>query len=431
MAEKPKVIIIGAGFGGLFAARQLAGQQVEVLLIDRQNYHTFTPLIYQVATCALDPSEVAYPVRSIFYTEDNIRFLLGTVTAIDPQSRQVRVQVNGHSRQEAYDYLIVAAGSSPSYFGRDEFREHSFEMRTLSDSVKLRNHILRLFEKAAWESDYSQRDALTTLVVVGGGPTGLETAGAIYELYNHVLRKEYKAQHLRARVILVERMGHLLNAYPDHLREAALEQLKSLGVEVMLGRALAEVAEDHISLDDGTRIPTHTLIWSAGIKGSPIAGLLGVDLRPNGTIPVKPSLEVTGLERIYAVGDISYLPNAEGQAHAQVIPVAIQQGGLAAKNILAAIAGQEATEFNYKDRGSMATIGRRRAVVWLYNRYAMRGYLAWAFWLALHLVSLMGFRNRASVFVSWVWNYFTYDRSVRIILERQPHEGPLEAPAKA
>lgn len=422
MTARPRVIIVGAGFGGLFAARELAGQEVDVLLIDRQNYHTFTPLVYQVATCALDPSEVAYPVRSIFFKQPNIRFLLGTVTAIDTAGRAVTVRVNGVERQEPYDYLVLAAGSAPNYFGSNEFQNHAFELRSLSDAVRLRNHILRLFEKAAWEGDYSLRDALTTIVVVGGGPTGLETAGAIYELYNYVLDKESKAAHMRARVILIEMLPHLLAPYPDKLRRSAQKQLESLGVEVILGRRVTEIAADHVALDDGTRIPTYTLIWSAGVKGSPLAELLGVPLAPNGGVPIKPTTQVDGLEGVYVVGDMAYLEDKTGKPYPMLIPVAIQQGRLAAKNILRHIKGEPLEDFRYHDRGIMATIGRSRAVVWLYNRIPLSGYLAWVFWLGLHLVTLMGFRNRASVFLSWVWNYFTYDRSVRIILERPPQE---------
>jgi NADH dehydrogenase len=418
MATRPRIVIIGGGFGGLFAARELAQQPVDVLLIDRHNFHTFTPLIYQVATCALDPSEVAYPIRSIFYKAPNIRFLLGTVTEINTTQKTLSVQVNGHSQSEAYDYLIVAAGSSTSYFEHPEFQTHSFEMRTLSESVKLRNHILRLFERAAWEQDYSLRDALTTIVVVGGGPTGLETAGAIYELYNYVLEREYKAAHLRARVILVEAQAHLLNAYPPKLRHSARQQIESLGVEVMTGSRVQEVGEDYVLLQNGTRIPTHTLVWSAGIKASPVAQLLGIDLAPSGRIPIESTTQVKGLVGVYAVGDIAHLLKEDGSPYPQVIPVAMQQGKLAAQNILRMAQGQPQNAFVYQNRGSMATIGRSRAVVWLYDRFPMTGYVAWVFWLGLHLVTLMGFRNRASVFISWVWNYFTYDRSVRIILER-------------
>lgn len=416
--QQPRVIIVGAGFGGLFAARALANKPVDVLLIDRNNFHTFTPLLYQVATCALDPSEIAYPVRTIFRKERNIRTLLGSVTTIDYANKTIHVRVGEQTLQEAYDYLILATGSVPTYFGQDVFRENALELRTLSDAVNLRNHILSLFEQATWVEDEAVREAMTTIVVVGGGPTGLETAGAIYELYNHVLNREFLHRNLSTRVILVEMQPFLLAPYPDKLRQAALEQLRSLGVEVQLGSAVQEVAEDHVTLADGRRIETHTLVWAAGVKGSPLAEMLAVPLQRGGRLPILPTTEVAGRPGVYAVGDMTYLEDAVGQPYPMVIPVAQQQGELAAKNILAELGEGEKRPFRYNDRGSMATIGRRRAVAWIYNKIQLRGYIAWLAWLALHLVTLLGFRNRLNVFVNWVWNYFTYDRSVRIILEQ-------------
>lgn len=418
----PKIIIIGAGFGGLFAARTLANKPVDVLLVDRQNFHTFTPLLYQVATCALDPSEIAYPVRSIFRGKDNIRFLLGNVTTINTHERVITIATNDQERQEPYDYLILATGSVPTYFGNSSFQAHSLELRTLSDSVKLRNHVLQLFEKAAWTEDVTLRAALTTIVVVGGGPTGLETAGAIYELYNYVLKKEYGRFHLKTRVILVEMLPHLLASYPDDLRRAALQQLQSLGVEVLLEKRVTEVTADHITLGDGEIIPTHTLIWAAGVKASPVAELLGVPLARGGRLPIEPTTAVKGIDHVFAVGDMTHLEDPNGQPYPMLIPVAQQQAILAAQNILAHLNGQPLKTFTYLDRGIMATIGRSRAVAWLYNRLPLKGFMAWMVWLIFHLLTLLGFRNRLNVLVNWVWNYFTYDRSVRIILEQHHTE---------
>ncbi|MBZ0305458.1 MAG: NAD(P)/FAD-dependent oxidoreductase [Anaerolineae bacterium] len=414
----PRVIILGAGFGGLFAARHLADKPVEVLLIDRNNFHTFTPLLYQVATCALDPSEIAYPVRGIFHDKPNIHFLLAEVTAVNAQERTVTLRSNSHTREEKYDYLIVATGSTPTYFGNDSFRKHALELRTLEDAVKLRNHIIKRLERAAWLQDPQGQKAMTTIVVVGGGPTGLETAGAIYELYNHVLKKEFQQYpHLKTNVILVEALPHLLPPYPDRLKQSALSQLQSLGVEVILNNPVTEVAADHITLKDGTMIPTHTLVRSAGVQASPMAKMLGVELKKNGTIPIEKTTEVKGLERVYAVGDIAHLPDSKGQPYPMLIPVAKQQGILAAKNILRHLNGEKPETFQYVDRGIMATIGRRRAVAWLYYKIQLTGFVAWAAWLGLHIVTLLGFRNRLNVFVNWMWNYLTYDRSVRILLE--------------
>lgn len=417
-AHRPVVIIVGAGFGGLFAARALSSQPVDVLLIDRNNYHTFTPLLYQVATCALDPSDVSRPVRSIFQNKDNVRFLYGRVTAIDTAGKRVQVQIDARERWESYDYLIIATGSTPAYFGNEAFREHALELRDLSDAVTLRNHTLEMFERAIWADDAQERDALTTIVIVGGGPTGLETAGSLYELYNHVLDREYGEAELRARIILVEMLPYLLAPYPPELRQAAKEQVASLGVQVILNRKVVEVAEDHVRLDDDTVIPTHTLVWAAGMQASPVSEMVGVELAKGGRIPVTPQLTIAGCPGVFAVGDIAYLEDDAGTAYPMLIPVAQQQGQLAARNILRDVRGEAMDAFRYHDRGTMATIGRSRAVAWIYNRFQMSGWLAWLAWLGLHLISLIGFRNRVSVLLSWLWNYLTYDRSVRIILHR-------------
>lgn len=418
--HRKKVIIIGAGFGGLFAARTLAKQPVDVLLIDKNNFHTFTPLLYQVATSALDPSEIAYPVRNIFQKSSNVRALMGEVTQIDTDKKAIVVQTALEEKREAYDYLILATGSVPTYYGNDQFREHALELRTLDDALALRHHILSQFEQATWAEDPSLRDALTTIVVVGGGATGIETAGAIYELYNHVLQKEYVHDNLAARVILVELSDRLLAPYPAQLREAALKQLRSLGVEVILENAVAETAVNQITLQDGTVIPSYTLVWATGVKASPLAEMLNVALAKSGRLPIHPTTEVIGREAVYAVGDMTYLEDNEGNPYPMLIPVAQQQGVLAAQNILAEIGGGGKRPFAYSDRGIMATIGRRRAVAWIYNRIPLTGFLAWLAWLGLHLLTLLGFRNRVQVFINWMWNYFTYDRSVRLILENEP-----------
>ncbi|MBC7870848.1 MAG: NAD(P)/FAD-dependent oxidoreductase [Chitinophagaceae bacterium] len=418
MTTQPKVIIIGAGFGGLFAARNLLHQSVDILMIDRNNFHTFTPLLYQVATCGLDPSEIAYPVRSIFRRKQNIRFMLGEVTEIDSTNKQVAIKSADIVRYESYDYLIIAAGSVTNFF-TPQVEQSAFGLKSLSDAVVLRNHILKLFEKADWTDDPSEREALMTLVVVGGGPTGLETAGALYELYNFVLGQEYEGERrMQARVILVEAAENLLLAYPHKLQQAALRQLQSLGVEVILGQAVEETSDDHIRLKNGEIIRTHTLVWAAGVKGAPLASLLGVELQRGGRIPVEPTMRVIGRDDIYAIGDIAYLIDPKGQPYAQVIQVAQQQGKLVAQNIARHLTGQSEASFVYKDLGIMATIGRSRAVAWLYYKIQLTGFVGWVAWLVLHLIWLMGFRNRLNVLVNWTWNYLTYDRSVRIILER-------------
>jgi NADH dehydrogenase len=424
--NRPRVVIVGAGFGGLYAARTLANQDVDVLLIDRENFHTFTPLLYQVATSALDPSEIAYPVRTIFHKNRNIHFLWGEVTGIDRERKLVLVDSRGRSREEPYDYLIIAAGSVTSFFGNREAAAVSFELKSLADAVVLRNHILKLFERAAWAEDEATRDQLTTMVVVGGGATGLETAGALYELYNDVLAKEFPDERLKTRVILIEASDRLLAPYPEKLQQAALRQIESIGVEVIFGNPVVSASLTSVTLKDGTVIPSHTLVWAAGVAASPLGERLGVPLGWQRRVPVKPTLEAIGCEDIYVVGDMAYLEDAHGKPYPGVIQVAKQQSICAAQNILYRLSGEAQAEFVYRDLGIMATIGRSRAVAWLFNRIPLRGFLAWMAWVLLHLVMLMGFRNRLNVFVNWMWNYFTYDRSVRIILEHEPH--PLVEP---
>ena len=417
----PRVFIVGAGFRGLFAARHLAGKAVDVVWIDRNNFHTFTPLLYQVATCVLDPSEVAFPIRSIFRRSSNVRFLLGEVTAINSEEGSLVVSTGSGIREETYDYLILAAGSTTTNFNGDDVRKQGFELKTLHDAVLLRNHILRQFERAAWESDLDRREAFTTMAVVGGGPTGVETAGALFELYNHVLAKEYGSSNwLTARVVLIEQQPHILGAYSPKLRTAALAQLESLGVEVLLNNSIAALTADQLQLADGRLIPTRTVVWAAGVSASPVAEMLPVQLAGRNTVPVEPTMRVVGHRRIYAVGDMAYLVDPAGEPYPMFIPVAKQQGVLAAKNILSHSEGRPQRPFIYRDRGLMATIGRRRAVAWIYNRLSLSGYIAWLAWLGLHLVTLMGFRNQLNVLVNWTWNYFTYDRSVRLILEHGP-----------
>jgi NADH dehydrogenase len=422
--QPTKVAIIGAGFAGLNAAQKLAKEHnIEVLLIDRNNYHTFTPLLYQVATSGLDPSSIAYPIRTIFRDKDRVQCLMGEVVSIDYDKQHITVQTADELRHEIYDYLLIATGSVTNFFGIDALEKHAFQVKSLKTSIALREHILRLFERASWSDDEQYKSELLTMVVVGGGPTGIETAGAMYELYNYVLKQEYDdRQELKARVILLEATDQLLMPYPESLRTSAKNQLADLGVEVMINSIVEDAGEDFIKLKNGEIIKTHTIVWSAGVKVSPLAKMLDVKLAKAGRIPVAPTMEVIGRENIYAAGDIVYLEDDNGEPYPMLIPVANQQGKLVAKNIINRLNQKPENHFKYNDRGIMATIGRTRAVAWIFYRIQLRGFMAWLAWLFLHLIMLMGFRNRISAFLSWVWNYFTYDRSVRIILDSEQSE---------
>ena len=403
-------------------AAQKLKKDVDVLLVDRQTLH-HSPLLYQVARASAWNREIASPVR-YFPRRADIRFLLGEVERIDTDAQRITIRAKTQVREEPYDYLILATGSQTHTFGTPGVEEYGFPLKTLPDGVVLRNHVLKNFEKAAWSTVPAEREALTTIVVVGGGPTGLETAGAFQELLEKVLRQEFSDQltDTPGRVILVEMLDHLLTTYPPMLQRSARRQLESIGVEVVLGEAVEEVQPDRIKLSSGRTILTRTLIWSAGVKASPLAEALNVPLHKSGRVPVLPTMEVIGLENVYVVGDMAYLEDKKGEPYPMLIPVAKQQGQLAARNILRRLAGEPQKEFRYIDRGIMATIGRSRAVAWIYYKLPLSGFPAWVAWLGLHLITLMGFRNRLNVFVNWVWNYITYDRTVRIILEHRPRD---------
>jgi NADH dehydrogenase len=416
--KRARVVIIGAGFGGLFAAENLANKEVDVVLIDRNNYHTFTPLLYQVATASLDPSEIAIPVRSITKRWSNIDFQMGEAVSIDANNQHVGIQADGQVYKLDYDYLILAGGSTTNYFNNQEIAENSHGIKNLSEAIILRNHILKQIERAVWIDDPEYRQASATIVVVGGGPTGIETAGALYELSKQIL-SEFgdKVKRVALRVILIDAGDRLLKPYPPRLQESTHDQLKSLGVEVVFNDPVVEATREYVRLKSGNMIYTKTLIWAAGVKASPLAEILCVPLLKSGHVPIKPTTEVIGLENIYAVGDMASIQPGNGQRYPMVIQVAKQQGELAAKNIIRRESGEPQQTFKYNDKGSMATIGRNRAVAWLYNKVQLTGFLAWSAWLVMHLVWLIGFRNRLNVFINWVWYYFAQDRSVRMIIE--------------
>lgn len=431
-SQRMRIAIVGAGFAGLNVAKALRKAAVDILLVDRNNFHTFTPLLYQVATCGLDPSDIAYPVRGILRGQSNLRFLLGTVTGIDTDAKTLTVSTQDGATVEPYDILVLAAGAVTSYFGDTAIERFSFDIKSLENSLELRNHVLRQFEAAAWADDPRVRRAMTTMVVVGGGATGIEMAGSLFELYSFVFKHEYpQIADLEPRIILIEASNTLLAPYPERLRAAAVRQLESLGVEVRLGVKVTQAHPGHVILSDGDAIETHTLVWAAGVEGSPLARSLGVPLERGGRVPVNADLTAVGLDGVYVIGDLAYLIDpATGRPHPQVIPVAIQQAKTAAANIIARIDGREPKPFSYFDKGMMATIGRSRAVAWPFNRVQLTGYFAWLTWLTLHLLWLLGFRNRLSVLMNWVWSYFTYDRSVKIIIDPAVRRETVEPAAE-
>jgi NADH:ubiquinone reductase (H+-translocating) len=412
--HRPRVVIVGAGFGGLWAARTLAGSPLEVLVIDRNNYHTFLPLLYQVAAAELQPEQIAYPVRGIFRGYSNIDFLMAEVRAID--LRKHLLYVDGPVI--SYDYLILAMGTVTGFFGVPGAEEHAFCLKNLEQGIVLRNQILQCFERAASEPDAERRRQLLTFAIVGGGPTGVEYSGALAELIRGPLRRDFHARLVnQAKIILIEAMDNVLPGFPEKLRSYAGQRLTRHGVELLLHARVQKVAADHLSLEDGTSLATATILWTAGVAGDPSYSRWGLPTSPNGRIRVGATLQLHGYPEVFVAGDLSFLEH--GEPLPLIAPVAIQQGRAAARNILAMEAGRPPRSFAYKDKGSMATIGRGAAVVRL-GKYTFSGFPAWILWLFVHLLYLIGFRNRLIVLIHWSFNYFLFERAVRLILPKAP-----------
>ncbi len=406
----PHIVIVGAGFGGLRAARALAGKPVRVTMIDKRNYHLFQPLLYQVATAGISPHEIAYPVRAIFQRQKNFEFVMARVNGVDFQRKMVLTE-NG---EIGYDYLILAAGASVNFFGNPSLEQNALPLKDVSDAVTVRNHVLRMFEQAAHEPDLRKRQALLTFVAVGGGPTGVETAGALSELIRLVLRKDYRQINVEnVRVILMEAAPTILNGFPPALQAAARRSLEQKKVEVRVEAKVSNYDGERLTLESGEVIPTRTVLWSAGVRAASLMSKLGIEQASMGRIRVLPTLQLPGYAEVYVVGDAAYLEE-NSRPLPMVAQVAMQQGRHAAQNILADLEKKPLKSFRYTDLGSMATIGRNAAVAATFGM-RFRGFAAWMVWLMVHLIGLIGFRNRLIVLINWTWDYFFYDRAVRLI----------------
>jgi NADH dehydrogenase len=407
----PHVVIVGAGFGGLEAARKLAKAPVRVTLIDRNNYHLFQPLLYQVAIAGLSPAQIAHPVRAILRRQRNLRFLMGEVTSVDFAAHKVTLD---HTAL-AYDYLILAAGGRTNFFGLERVEQRGLPLKDIDDAVTIRNHLLSKFEEANREPDPEACRALLTFVIVGGGPTGVETAGALSELIHLVLRKDYPNLDLAlVRVILLEASDHLMGNYPRDLQAATLRQLRRKRVEIRLNAALSDYDGRQVKLADGTLIPTRTLIWTAGVRAAGLIHRLDVPRAQAGRVPVEPDLQLPGQPRVYVIGDAAYLEDERGQPLPMLATVALQQAQAAAHNLQRALRSQPSQPFHYKDPGLLATIGRDAAVAQLWG-LTFSGFPAWLIWVGLHIFRIIGFRNRLLVLINWAWDYFFYDSGVRLI----------------
>jgi NADH dehydrogenase len=412
----PHVVLIGGGFAGLAAARALARAPVRLTIVDRRNHHLFQPLLYQVATAALNPSDIAAPIRGILRRQKNTTVLLGEATGIDPARRRVRVD----ARELAWDFLIVAAGAGDSYFGHDEWRSHAPGLKTVDEALEIRRRVLLAFERAEWETDADARRELLTFVVVGGGPTGVELAGALSEIARHSLVRDFRdIDPAQAAVVLVEAADRVLPAFPPDLSAKAARQLEALGVTVRTGTRVTKIDADAVWLGE-ERIGARTALWAAGVAASPLGRSLGAPLDRQGRVRVEPDLSIPGHPEIFVAGDLAAIEQ-DGRPVPGLAPAAMQEGRHAARSIRRKIAGRKTRPFRYVDKGTLATIGRSAAVADI-RGWKISGFPAWAAWLGIHIFFLIGFRNRLLVMFEWAWAYLTWQRGARLITGSEARE---------
>jgi len=409
------VVVLGAGFGGLTFCKRLQMPGARITLVDRTNHHLFQPLLYQVATCGLSAPDIAQPVRAILSDRPEVTVLLDNVTDFDFDQKEVRLEKSTLS----YDYLVLALGGQTGYFGHPEWERFAPGLKSLEDALRIRSHVLLSFEQAENEADTAEHDKLMTIVVVGGGPTGVELAGSFAELTRTVLKRDFRRiDPTQARIILVEASKNLLSNFPPDLSANARRQLEALGVEVRTETSVKDIREGEVELASGEIIHAANVVWAAGVSATPLTKKLGVELDRTGRVKVNPDLSLPGHPEIFTIGDMAFVPQADGKPVPGVSPAAIQMAAHVAKIIEqdAMFAANPAfrPEFRYWDKGTMATIGRSAAVAWI-GKLKFSGPLAWLAWLFVHLIFLIGFRNRTSVFFQWAYSYFSYKRSARLI----------------
>ncbi len=406
----PRVVIVGGGFAGLYAARRFAQSNVKVTLVDRQNHHLFQPLLYQVATAGLSPGDIATPIRALVAGQSNVEVRMGDVTRIDLAKRQVQL-VEGVLD---YDFLILAAGVRHGYFGHDEWEQFAPGLKTLEDALEIRRRVLTAFEDAEKETDEQRREACLTFVIVGGGPTGVELAGAIAELARFTVAGDYRRFDPRkSKIILVESGDRVLSAFEQPLPEHALQSLRKLGVDVRLMTRVTHVDATGVKLGD-LHVAARTVLWAAGVTASPLSKTLGVELDRAGRVKVAADLSIPGFSTAYVVGDLACVTQADGTTVPGLAPGAIQQGHHAADNIMAAALGNPTEPFQYRDKGIMATVGRASGIAQA-GRLKLWGFLGWCAWLFIHILYLIGFRNRLLVMIQWAWAFITFSRGARLI----------------
>lgn len=411
MSERKKIVIIGGGFGGLWAAKALANKPVDVTLIDRKNHHVFQPLLYQVATAVLSPGEIAQPIRRILHKAENIKVILGEVTAFDKANNQVEL---ADGSQIAYDYLIVAAGARHSYFGNDRWETCAPGLKTLEDAVEIRSRVLLAFELSERHAYLTGEQRELNFVVVGGGPTGVELAGAIADIARQALAKDFKAIDTRsARVLLFEGSDRVLGTFASDLSESAKSQLEQIGVEVRLNSFVTGIAPGRVKVGEDW-IDCDVVLWATGVAASPLGKALGVETDKAGRVIVEKDLSIKGFANIFVIGDMAFLLQDNGEPVPGVSPAAMQMGAATATNILRDLRNEPREDFRYVNKGTMATIGRKKAIAHLAGM-KFKGFIAWMMWLFLHVFFLIGFRNRLAVMLDWFWAYLTRERSARLI----------------
>lgn len=413
-SPKPRVVIIGGGFAGIKLAKGLKKKHFQTVMLDRHNYHTFQPLLYQVATAGLEPDSVAGPLRKTLEDQEDFYFRMAKVSRINPEEKTISTPV-GDLR---YDYLVLATGTLTNFFGNEGLRDLSFPIKQIPQALDLRSHMLQNFEKAVMtKKGKVEMEGLMNFVIVGGGPTGVEVAGALSELRKNVLPNDYpELDFSKMRIFLIEGLDRLLNGMSEKSGQKAVKYLKKFGVEIMLEKMVKTYDGKTVFFNDGTTIKSDTLIWAAGVKGNILEGMDDSSVE-KGRFIVNHFNEVKGYKDIFAIGDVAAMIDEKNpKGHPQLAPVAIQQGSHLAKNLVRRAEGKEMKPFSYLDKGSMATIGRNKAVVDLPTGQQFGGFVAWLIWMFIHLVSIIGFRNKLVVLSNWVWNYFTYDRGIRLII---------------
>lgn len=413
-SSKKRVVIIGGGFAGLQLAKSLRKSEFQIVLLDKNNYHQFQPLFYQVATAGLEPSAISFPLRKALQNQKNIHFRIASLNKVEPKANRIITDLGVLQ----YDYLVLAIGADTNYFNNKSIRQHAIPMKSLSEAINLRNVLLSNFEKALNETDPSKVDSLLNFVIVGGGPTGTELAGALAEMKKNILPKDYPELDFgKMKIILLEASDKILNGYSEASSKKGKKYLEKLGAEVRTNTYVQNYDGKIVELADGDKLPTDTLIWAAGVKGNLVNGLTEEVVDRSGRLMVDSQNLVNNLDNVYAIGDIAFMQTEKYEkGHPQVAQVAIQQASLLAKNLMRKEKGQDLKSFKYSDKGSLATIGRNLAVADL-PFVSFQGFTAWLLWLFVHLMAILGVKNRLFVFINWVWSYFTYDQSLRLLIK--------------